>query len=41
LKGFVSDVLASNIEMMRVFENGSLPVEAKLEYGIYNLKIPF
>mgnify|MGYP000386100265 CR=1 FL=1 len=24
-----------------LFEKGSLSVEAKLEYGVYNLKIPF
>ena len=41
LKGFVADVLFSNIGMMKVFKKGQLPVKAHLESGVYNLEIPF
>ena len=41
LKGFTADVLSSNIGMMRVFEKGGLTIKSKLEYGAYELTIPF
>lgn len=40
VQAFTADVLASNKAMMRVFEKGDLPVQAHLEDGIYELKIP-
>jgi len=39
--GFTADVLASNKGMMKVFEKGDLPVNARLDSGIYELSIPF
>lgn len=41
IRGFVADVLFSNIGMMKVFKKGDLPVKAHLEAGVYNLRIPF
>jgi acyl-CoA hydrolase/L-amino acid N-acyltransferase YncA len=41
LKGFVAKVLQTNKEMMKVFENGHLPINARLRNGIYKLTIPF
>lgn len=41
LKGFRADVLSSNKAMMRVFEKGSLPVEARLEEDVYKLIMRF
>jgi len=41
LKGFTADVLASNKGMMRVFEKGGLPFEAKMEQGVFSMTIPF
>ena len=41
IKGFVAEVLFSNIGMMKVFRKGQLPVKARLESGIYHLEIPF
>jgi GNAT superfamily N-acetyltransferase len=41
IKGFTADVLATNKGMMKVFEKSGLPIKAKMEYGIYNLTIPF
>jgi len=40
IKGFTADVLSSNKPMMKVFEKGGL-VKAKLEYGSYELFMPF
>lgn len=40
LEGFTADVLSSNASMMSVFEKGGI-VKAKLEYGVYKLKMPF
>jgi len=40
LQGFTADVLSSNQGMMKVFEKGGL-VQAKLEYGVYKLTMPF
>jgi RimJ/RimL family protein N-acetyltransferase len=41
IKGFVAEVLFSNIGMMKVFRKGQLPVKAHLESGVYHLEIPF
>ncbi len=41
IRGFVADVLFSNIGMMKVFQKGDLPIKAHLEAGVYNLRIPF
>ena len=41
LEGFTADVLSTNIGMMRVFEKGGLTIKSKLEYGAYELVIPF
>jgi GNAT superfamily N-acetyltransferase len=41
IKGFMAEVLFSNIGMMKVFRKGDLPVEARLESGVYHLVIPF
>jgi len=41
IKGFVAEVLFSNLGIMSVFRKGDLPVKAHLESGVYHLKIPF
>ena len=41
LKGFTAEVLQVNKEMMRVFEKGHLPMDARLQDGLYRLTIPF
>jgi len=41
LKGFTAEVLHANKEMIRVFEKGHLPVDARLQHGLYRLTIPF
>ena len=41
LRGFKAEVLQENKGMLKVFEKGGLPMEAKLKDGIYNLKMPF
>lgn len=41
LKGFTADVLASNKTMMKVFEKGGLPFQAKMGHGVFELTIPF
>ena len=41
LKGFTASVLATNRQMMRVFEKGLHPVKAALREGVYELTIPF
>jgi acyl-CoA hydrolase/GNAT superfamily N-acetyltransferase len=41
IKGFKSDVLASNKGMLKVFEKGGEVVNAKLEFNVYSLTIPF
>jgi acyl-CoA hydrolase/GNAT superfamily N-acetyltransferase len=41
LKGFTADVLASNKNMLKVFEKCGSPVLAKLKSGVYELTIPF
>jgi len=39
LKGFTAKVLQANKGMMKVFENGHLPINARLRNGVYNLTI--
>ncbi len=41
LDGFKDEVLSSNKSMLKVFENGGLPVEARVVNGIYEVAIPF
>jgi hypothetical protein len=41
IRGFLAEVLFSNIGMMKVFRKGDLPVKARLEGGVYHLEIPF
>jgi acyl-CoA hydrolase/GNAT superfamily N-acetyltransferase len=41
LKGFTAEVLQANKEMMSVFEKGHLPIDARLQDGLYRLTIPF
>lgn len=41
LKGFSAEVLQANSRMMKVFEKGEFPMEARLEGGVYRLTIPF
>ncbi len=41
LKGFTAEVLPANKEMMKVFEKGGLPIDARLESGLYKLTVPF
>ncbi|WP_367172527.1 GNAT family N-acetyltransferase [Desulfobacula sp.] len=38
-QGMTADVLASNRAMLKVFEKGDFPVQAKVEQGIYELTI--
>ena len=40
LKGFTAKVLQANKNMMKVFENGNMPIKAKLRDGVYKLTIP-
>lgn len=41
IKGFTADVLAENNHMMKVFSKTGHPVKTHLEYGVYELEIPF
>jgi acyl-CoA hydrolase/GNAT superfamily N-acetyltransferase len=41
LKGFTAEVLPANQSMMKVFENGLLPVNARVEQGLSRLTISF
>jgi len=41
IKGFTADVLARNNPMMKVFSKAGYPLKATLEYGVYELEIPF
>jgi acyl-CoA hydrolase/GNAT superfamily N-acetyltransferase len=41
IEGFTADVIADNKAMLKVFEKAHFPIQAVLEYGIYNLTIPF
>jgi len=40
IKGFMAEVLFSNIGMMNVLQKGDLQVKARLEDGVYHLEIP-
>jgi GNAT superfamily N-acetyltransferase len=39
IKGFIAEILFSNIGAMKVFRKGQLPVKARLEDGVYHLEI--
>jgi acyl-CoA hydrolase/GNAT superfamily N-acetyltransferase len=41
IKGFVAEVLFSNIGAMKVFRKADLPVKARLEGGVYHVEISF
>jgi len=41
LKGFTAEVLQTNQNMMKVFEKGQLPVNARVENGLLRLSISF
>ena len=41
VEGFTADVLADNKSMLKVFEKAPFPVKAVLNYGAYELTIPF
>jgi acyl-CoA hydrolase/GNAT superfamily N-acetyltransferase len=41
IRGFTADVLARNTPMMKVFSKTGYPLKVKLEYGVYELEIPF
>ena len=41
LKGFTADVLETNTGMIKVFEKGRLPMDARVQDGLYRLKITF
>jgi GNAT superfamily N-acetyltransferase len=41
VRGFMAEVLFSNIGIMNVFQKGELPVKAHLQSGVYHLEIPF
>ena len=41
LQGVQAEVLQENKGMLKVFEKGGLPMEAKLKDGMYKLRMPF
>jgi len=41
LKGFTAEVLPANQSMMKVFENGMLPIKSRLDSGLLRLTISF
>ncbi|HQI02345.1 MAG TPA: GNAT family N-acetyltransferase [Deltaproteobacteria bacterium] len=41
ISGFTADVLARNTPMMKVFSKVGYPLKAHLEYGVYEIAIPF
>ena len=41
IEGFTADVIADNKAMLKVFEKAPFPIRAVMEFGIYNLNIPF
>ena len=41
LKGVTAEVLQANKKMMKIFQNGDLPINARVENGLYELTIPF
>ena len=40
IQSLTADVLATNKGMMKVFEKDGAPVTAKLDHGVYHLRIP-
>ncbi|MBF0389418.1 MAG: GNAT family N-acetyltransferase [Desulfamplus sp.] len=41
IKGFSAEVISDNHPMMKVFEKANLPLDARLENGVYKLKMHF
>ena len=41
IKGFTADVLARNTPMMKVFSKTGYPLKSHLDYGVYEIEIPF
>ena len=41
IKGFVAEVLSSNIGMLKVFKKGQMPVKSRQEGGVCHVEIPF
>ncbi|MBF0412781.1 MAG: GNAT family N-acetyltransferase [Desulfamplus sp.] len=41
IKGFSAEILAENHPMIKVFEKANLPLDARLENGVYKIKIHF
>ncbi len=41
IKGFTADVLARNSPMMKVFSKAGYPLKTHLEYGVYEIEMPF
>jgi acyl-CoA hydrolase/RimJ/RimL family protein N-acetyltransferase len=41
IKGFTADVLSQNTPMMKVFAKSGCAMKTNLEYGVYELEIPF
>jgi len=41
IRGFTADVLSQNTPMMKVFAKSGCPMKTNLEYGVYELEIPF
>jgi len=41
IQGITADVLADNKPMLKVYEKLPYPIRAVMEFGIYNLTIPF
>ena len=41
LKGFTAEILETNTGMIKVFEKGRLPMDARVQEGIYRLTITF
>lgn len=41
IKGFTADVLARNTHMMKVFSKTGYDIKTHLEYGVYEIEMPF
>ena len=41
LKGFTADVLETNRGMIKIFEKGGVPMNARVQDGVYQLTISF
>jgi RimJ/RimL family protein N-acetyltransferase len=41
IRGFIADVLRTNLAMMRVFEKCGLKLKTKLEQGVFSVTMPF